>query len=100
MWIRGEIAHDEQFLPFSTIFSIYVSNQRSQITRLFVKFGCSIGIFLSFARLICRSTDMSKCFIGSLRLRDNESRLYSKLIILHNLPKEYFPLSAEDDWLT
>ena len=33
-------------------------------------------IFLNSANLICRSTDNSKCFIGSLRLRDNESRLY------------------------
>ena len=43
---------------------------------IFVKFGCSIGIFLSSANLICQSTDISKCFRGSLRLRDNESRLY------------------------
>ena len=35
-----------------------------------MKFGCSIGIFLGSANLICRS------FRGSLRLRDNESRLY------------------------
>ena len=41
-----------------------------------MKFGCSIGIFLNSATLICRSTDISKCFRGSLRLRDNESRLY------------------------
>ena len=40
------------------------------------KFGCSIGIFLNFANLICRSMDISKYFRGSLRLRDNESRLY------------------------
>ena len=42
----------------------------------FVKFSSSIGIFLNSANLICRSTDISKCFRGSLRLRDNESRLY------------------------
>ena len=41
-----------------------------------MKFGCLIGIFLSSAHLICRSTDISKYFRGSLRLRDNESRLY------------------------
>ena len=40
------------------------------------EFGCSFGIFLNSANLICRSTDISKCFRGSLRLRDNESRLY------------------------
>ena len=41
-----------------------------------MKFGCSFGIFLNSAHLICRSTDISKCFSGSLRLRDSESRLY------------------------
>ena len=41
-----------------------------------MKFGFSIGIFLNSAHLICRSTDISKRFGGSLRLRDNESRLY------------------------
>ena len=41
-----------------------------------MKFGCSFGIFLNSAHLICRSMDISKCFNGSLRLRDNESRLY------------------------
>ena len=46
------------------------------MTCSFVKFGCSIGIFLNTAHLICRSTDISKCFRWSLRLRDNESRLY------------------------
>ena len=76
LWLRGEIAPQEQFLPFSTIFSTYISNKRSQITRSFVKFGCSFGIFLNSANLICRSTDISKCFRGCLRLPDNESRLY------------------------
>ena len=42
-----------------------------------MKFGSSIGIFLNSANMICRSTDISKCFRGSLRLRDHESRLYS-----------------------
>ena len=32
--------------------------------------------FLNTINLICRSTDISKCFRGSLRFRDNESRLY------------------------
>ena len=35
-----------------------------------MKFGCSFGIFLNSAHLICRSTDISNCFSGSLRLRD------------------------------
>ena len=46
------------------------------MTCSFEKFGCSIGIFLRSAHLICRNTDISKCFRESLRLRDNESRLY------------------------
>ena len=33
-------------------------------------------VLLSSANLICRSTDISKCFIESLGVRDNESRLY------------------------
>ena len=41
----------------------------------FVKFGSSIGIFLNSVNLICRSTDISKCFRGSIQLQDNESRL-------------------------
>ena len=38
--------------------------------------GCLFGIFLNSANLICRSTDISQCFRGPLRLRDNESQLY------------------------
>ena len=34
--------------------------------------------FLSSTNLICRSTDISKCFIESLGVRDNESWLYSE----------------------
>ena len=33
-------------------------------------------VFLMSANLICRSTDISKSFIESLGVRDNESRLY------------------------
>ena len=46
-----------------------------------LKVGCSIGIFLNSANLICRSTDISKGFRRSLPLRDNESRLYIKYLI-------------------
>ena len=84
LWIRVEIAPVEQFLPFPTIFSIYISNYRSLITYSFVKFGCAICVFLNSENLKCRSTDISKCFRGSLQLRDNESRLY------HNAYKKDF----------
>ena len=72
LWIRGEIAPQEQFLPFPTNFQyIFLTKGCS-----FVKFGCLICIFLNSENVICRSTDISKCFRGSLQLRDNESRLY------------------------
>ena len=51
-------------------------NQLSLITYSFVKFGCAICIFLNPENLICRTTDISKYFRGSLQLRDNESLLY------------------------
>ena len=76
LWRRGEIAPEQQFLPFPTIFSIYISNYRSLITYYFVKFGCAICIFLNSENLICRSSDISKYFRGPLQLRDTESRLY------------------------
>ena len=33
-------------------------------------------VFLTLLTLICRSTDISKCFSESLGTRNNESRLY------------------------
>ena len=51
-----------------------------------MKFGCFISIFLNSAKfLLCRRTDISKCVRGSLRLRDNESRLYNKTDFLPTL---------------
>ena len=41
------------------------------------EFGCLNCFFLNATNLICRSTDISKCFKGSLRFRDNESQLYA-----------------------
>ena len=35
-------------------------------------------LFYSLSTLICRGTDISKCFSESLGIRDNESRLYLK----------------------
>ena len=57
-----------------------------------MKFGCSIRIFVNTAHLICRSTDISKCFRGSLQLLDNESRLdynnpKSRIVWFYNVVK-------------
>ena len=38
-------------------------------------------VFLTLSTLICRSTDISKCFSESLGIRDNESRLYIENIL-------------------
>ena len=65
----------EQFILFSTLFYMYISNFRSQITYSFVKRGCSIHCF-PLSTLICQGTDISKCFSEFLGIRDNESRLY------------------------
>ena len=76
MWKRGEIAPKEQFLLFSTLLYIYISNFRSQITYSFVKYVVQFIVFLTLSTLKCRGTDISKCFSESLGIRDNESRLY------------------------
>ena len=36
----------------------------------------NLMFFLTLSTLICRGTDISKCFSESLGIRDNESRLY------------------------
>ena len=57
-------------------------------------FICEIWLFhwyfLYSANLICRSTDFSKCFRGSLRLRDNESRLYKPYKSNFQLSSKFF----------
>ena len=72
---RGEIAPKEQFLLFSTLFCIYISNFRSQITNS-LSVGVQFIVLLTLSTLIGRGTDISKCFSESLGIRDKESRLY------------------------
>ena len=78
MWKRGEIAPKEQFLLFFTLLYIYIFNFTSQITYSFVKCVVQFIVFLTLSTLICRCTDISKCFSESLGIRDNESQLYFK----------------------
>ena len=40
-------------------------------------------VFLILSTLICRGTDISKCFSESLGIRDNESRLYFSDVAAH-----------------
>ena len=60
---------------FHNIFNIsltWESNKRFILLKVVVR----LIVFLSSANLICRSTDISRCFIEYLGFRDNESRLY------------------------
>ena len=89
MWKRGEIAPKEQFLLFSTLFYTYTH------VPVFLTSGVKLHIhllnvvvqfiaLLTLSTLICRGTDISKCFSESLGIRDNEGRLY-----LYTLPEEF-----------
>ena len=73
MWKRGEIAPKEQFLLFSTLFYIYISNFWSQITIHLLNVVVQFIVFLTISTLICRGTDISKYFSESLGIQDNES---------------------------
>ena len=76
MWKRGEIAPEEQFLLFSTIFSVYLYFQVSNYIFICEMWLFDLSFFLNSANLISRDTDISKYFRESLGLRDDESRLY------------------------
>ena len=74
MWQRGEITLKEQFLHFSTLFYIYIfltSGVKLHIHLLNVV--VQFIILLTLSTLICRGTDISKCFNESLGIRDNGS---------------------------
>ena len=57
------------------IFNISLTEESNYIFIL-LKVVVRLIIFLNSANLICRSTDISKCFRESFGYRDNESRLY------------------------
>ena len=64
MWKTGEIAPKEQYLLFSTIFSIYLLQESNYI------FICEMWLFhlffLNAAYQICWGTDISKYFESSI----------------------------------
>ena len=73
MWKSGEIAPP----LFHIILFIYIfltSGVKLHIHLLNVV--VQFIVFLTLSTLICRSTDISKCFSESLGIRDNGSRLY------------------------
>ena len=77
MWKRGEIAPKEQFLLFSHYFIYIVLTSGVKLHIHLLNVVVQFTVFLTLSTLICRSTDISKCFSESLEIRDNESRLYN-----------------------
>ena len=77
MWKRGEIAPKGAISHlFHIILYIFLtSGVKLHIHMLNVV--VQFIVFLILSTLICRGTDISKCFSDSLGIRDNKSRLYS-----------------------
>ena len=78
MWKRGEIAPKEQFLLFFTLLYIHVYIFLTSGVKLHIHLlnvVVQFIVFLTRSTLICRGTDISKCFSESLGIRDNENRL-------------------------
>ena len=77
MWKRGEIALQEQFLLFSTLFYIYIFlTSRVKLPIHLLNVVVQFIVFLTLSTLICRGTDISKCISESLGIQDNGSLLY------------------------
>ena len=74
MWKRGEIAPKEQFLHFFTLFYIFLTSG-VKLHIYLVNVVVQFIVFLTVSTLICRGTDIPKCFSESLGIRDNKSRL-------------------------
>ena len=77
MWKR-EVA-PKKLLNFSSfphyfIYTFLISGVKLHIHLLNVV--VQFIVFLTLSTLICRGTDISKCFSESLGIQDNESRLY------------------------
>ena len=75
MWKRGEIAPQEQFLLFSTLFLYIFLTSGVKLHIYLLNVVVEFIVFLNLSTLICQGTDISKGFSDSLGIRDNESRL-------------------------
>ena len=80
MWKRGEIAPNSSFFPHYFIYIFLASGVKLHIHLLNVV--VQFILFLTLSTLICRGTDISKCFSESLGIRDNESRLYLQIYVM------------------
>ena len=75
MWKRGEIAPQEQFLLFSTLFLYIFLTSGVKLHIYLLNVVVEFIVFLNLSTLICQGTDILKGFSDSLGIRDNESRL-------------------------
>ena len=73
---KREIGPKEQFLLFSTIFSLLYLTSGFKLHIHLLNVVVRFIVFLNSANLICRGTDISKYFRESLGLRNNKNRLY------------------------
>ena len=76
MWKREDIAPKEQFSSFPRYFIYIFLTSGVKLHIHLLNVIVQFIVFLTLSTLICRSTDISKCFSESLGIRDNESRLY------------------------
>ena len=74
MWKRGEMSNFSTFSTFLYIFLTSGVKLHVHLLNVVVQFI----VFLTLSTLICRGTDISKCFSESLGIRDNESQLYMR----------------------
>ena len=76
MWKRGEIALRSNFSSFPHYFIYIFLTSGVKLHIHLLNVVVQFIILLTLSTLICRGTDISKGFSESLRIRDNESRLY------------------------
>ena len=78
---RGEIAPQVQFLLFPHYFIYIFLTSGVKLHIHLLNVVAQFIVFLTLSTLICRSTDISKCFSESLGIRDNGSRLYLQVLL-------------------
>ena len=72
MWKRGAISPFFHIIIYIYIFLTSGVKLQIHLLNVVVQFI----VVLTHSTLICRGTDISKCFSESLGIGDNESRLY------------------------
>ena len=90
MWKRGEIAPEELFLLFSTLFYLYFLTSGVKLHIHLLNVVVQFIVFRTLSTLICRDMNISKYFSESLGIRDNESRLYISYFMLMILSFFFF----------